>query len=143
MFWDYWDKYKFQMVAGAIIIVTLGVWLGFIIAGQTRVRDITLMSQLSSLASGLERYYGQHAGYPESVGLDLRQGVVVNDSGISNSNGGAGIIYYLGEVTAGKATYTSDGQGYQISFKLQRKWPVVGVSKKSCVIKENYQISCS
>ena len=156
MFWDYWEKYKFHMVSGAIIVITLGLWLGFILSGQTRVRDITLMSELKSFASGLESYRSQHAAYPEGSLVDLRQAVVVNDSGLTHLNpplaqggsidggrGGSTVVYYQGKVAAGKAVYSSAGQGYEISFRLQRQWPIVGATKKNCVIRENYQISCS
>ncbi len=148
MFWDYWEQYKFQMMSGALIIVLLAIWGGFIIAGQTRVRDITMMSQLKSLASGLESYRRQHADYPAGKDIDLRQSVVIDDGGISTSPNlslkrrGGSSSYYEGLVTAGKAVYTSNGTDYQISFKLQRTWPIVGARKKSCVIKANYQISC-
>ena len=147
MFWDYWEQYKFQMMSGALIIVLLAIWGGFIIAGQTRVRDITMMSQLKSLASGLESYRRQHADYPMGKDIDLRQEIIVDDGGITTPTPsyvrrGGSTVYYQGAVTAGKAVYTSDGTGYQISFKLQRTWPIVGARKKSCVIKANYQISC-
>ncbi len=151
MFWDYWEQYKFQMMSGALIIVLLAIWGGFVIAGQTRVRDITMMSQLKTLASGLESYRRQHADYPVGKDIDLRRAIIIDDSGLTppSASLGTGSIrrggstaYYQGAVTAGKAVYTSDGNDYQISFKLQRTWPVVGARKKSCVIKANYQISC-
>lgn len=152
MFWDYWEQYKFQMMSGALIVILLGIWGGFIIAGQTRVRDITMMSQLKSLASGLESYRRQHADYPVGKNIDLRRAIIIDDSGLTPPSASLGTgpirrggspVYYEGLVTAGKAVYTSDGNDYQISFKLQRTWPVVGARKKSCVIKANYQISCS
>lgn len=120
-----------------VVVIALAVVL---INNRAQAKDVILMTQLKEFSVGLENYFSQHQAYPVASSVDINKNVVLSDNGFADSQG---TVYYNGAITAGAVSFSSDATSYNISFKLRRQWPVVGVNDgKYCIIKPNYKISC-
>ena len=123
------------LIAGLVFLVNFN---------KSRSRDLQLVSQIKTLATGLELYYYKFDAYPiseQKVSLDQIR--YISNKGMNQE----GSVYYFRRNFdwAGEATYTAIKDDYAIDFDLERSWPTWGLTSYGggkCRIAKNVYMKC-
>jgi len=117
---DYSQKIK--IILGSIVLVVIILLIVFIVLDRSRVKDLQLVSQVQTFATGLEQYYDKFQAYPEVSEIDLIQVQLLTDQGFNQP--GDTVYYQAQSNWARPVLFLSSDSHYTIKFELKNSWPV-------------------
>lgn len=139
-------KYSLKIKILLIFLFTiLIVGLVFLVNyNNSRSRDMQFVSQIKTLANGLELYYDKFDSYPISEQkIPVENIKYISEKGLNQQ--GDVYYFYRNFSWVGQATYTAIENDYQIDFNLERSWPVWGLDAYGggkCRISKNVYLKC-
>ena len=132
------QKVRIFFSAVALVVIIIGLVLNY--NAWLSAKDILIINEIKALASGLEHYHTDFWRYPTAENITLGGQLLLTDNGFSTGRQ----IYYQGSIlTDAKAHYVSDGERYQITFRLKNNWSQVGLGGKNCLLTSGLVLACS
>lgn len=137
---NYSLRTKIILIVVAIALVVAIVFL----SNQQKSRgfDLYKVSQMKSLASGLELYFDKNHEYPQVDKIAFENIAFITENGINQPGN---FIYYRSSAKTIAATLLSTPERYIIEFPLENAWPLWGIDSRdggSCRISNYLEMIC-
>lgn len=139
MIFDYGLKIKLIL---SMVFLSLIMLVFLLVSYQdSRADDLTLVSQLQVLASGLERYYDKFQSYPEAKRVAVENIRIISENGLNQS--GNTVYYKVSGYWPRSAVLASDREDYTIEFTLDNSWSIwPAQAGGACLLKSGMIMDC-
>lgn len=134
---------KAKAISISLLVVLLIALVYLINYNNSRARDLEMVAQARTLATGMEKYFAKNYSYPELAKMKLSKVKVVTENGI-NQNGD--YLYFQAPDWVMDGTVQSTPNRYLIEFDLNHSWELWGLSDfggGTCRLSNNLKIVCA